>query len=84
MKKAKSVKEELGELYNLLSPEEQQAVFQLVKTMVEAACKRETGYTITDYNTALEVAEKEHAYTHSEVLNDIDQWLSDKKKKAIA
>jgi len=84
MKRVKPNNEALIELYNLLSIEEQQAVFQLVKTMAETACKRETGYSIEGYNKALEVAESETAYTHTEVLNDIHEWLSNKKKKAIA
>lgn len=84
MKKTKQNTDELLSLYNKLSIEEQEAVFQLVNVMAEAACKRETGYTINDYNKALEVAESETAYTHTEVLNDIHEWLSNKKKKAIA
>ncbi len=84
MKKAKQNTDELTKLFNQLSAEEQQAVFQLVETMAEAACKRETGYTIEEYNKALEVAESEAAYSHTEVLNDVQEWLGNKKKRAIA
>ncbi len=84
MKKAKQNSESLLDLYNKLSLEEQEALFQLVNVMAEASCKRETGYSIKDYNKALEIAESETAYSHTEVLNDIHEWLSNKKKKAIA
>ena len=84
MNKKTSNTEAILSLLNVLSPEEQWAVHQLVKAMAEAACKRETGHSIEEYNKALELAEAEPSQKHNDVINEISEWLSSKKKKAIA
>jgi hypothetical protein len=75
--------QEISSHLQLLSVEEQQAVQLLVKTMAEVACKRETGYSMDEYNKEIELAEAEPSRKHSEVINDINEWLSNKKKKAL-
>ncbi len=84
MNKKTTSTEDILPLLNVLSQEEQLAVHQLVKAMAEAACKRETGHSIEEYNKALELAEAEPSQKHGDVINEISEWLSSKKKKAIA
>lgn len=84
MKKEKENIEQLAAYFQFLSREEKEAILNLVRTMAEETCKHQTGYSIQEYNQALEVAEAETAYPNSEVLNDVQEWLSNKKKKAIA
>lgn len=67
----------------VLSFEEQKAVLQLVKTMAQEACKRETGYSIDEYNNALELAEAEPTQGHQQVMNELNEWLSNKKNAIV-